>query len=148
MSVHLVEASDHIMGSFDEKLITYTTRLLENRKVCQFPGRLFVCLCPASNIAPAMPFTYVHVDVGHLIFPRAKTYAAFVRHGKDSPISQLLVNEHWWYGMIFLFEHRTFHFPFSLLSPPPTCPACQPRFWNPPPLSLILQHSTAVQGGR
>eukprot|EP00752_Nemacystus_decipiens_P002841 g2647.t1 len=33
VSVHLVEASDHIMGSFDEKLISYTTRLLENRKV-------------------------------------------------------------------------------------------------------------------
>jgi len=32
--VHLVEASNHIMGSFDEKLISYTTRLLENRKVC------------------------------------------------------------------------------------------------------------------
>ena len=33
VSVHLVEASNHIMGSFDEKLISYTTRLLENRKV-------------------------------------------------------------------------------------------------------------------
>lgn len=33
VSVQLVEASDHIMGSFDETLIQYTTRLLENRKV-------------------------------------------------------------------------------------------------------------------
>lgn len=33
VSVQLVEASDHIMGSFDEKLIDYTTGLLKNRKV-------------------------------------------------------------------------------------------------------------------
>lgn len=33
--MRLVEASDHIMGSFDEKLISYTTRLLENRKVSE-----------------------------------------------------------------------------------------------------------------
>ncbi|CAM9106009.1 unnamed protein product [Ascophyllum nodosum] len=33
VSVHLVEASDQIMGSFEEKLVEYTTRLLENRKV-------------------------------------------------------------------------------------------------------------------
>lgn len=33
VSVSLIEASDHIMGAFDEKLVAYTTRLLENRKV-------------------------------------------------------------------------------------------------------------------
>lgn len=38
VSVHLVEASDNIMGSFDEKLISYTTRLLENRKVSEQPS--------------------------------------------------------------------------------------------------------------
>lgn len=33
VSVHLVEAGDHIMGSFDQKLVKYTTRLLQHRKV-------------------------------------------------------------------------------------------------------------------
>ncbi|CAM9266290.1 unnamed protein product [Scytosiphon promiscuus] len=49
VSVHLVEASDHIMGSFDEKLISYTTRLLENRKVC-----------PRLLPPPALPLSLFH----------------------------------------------------------------------------------------
>lgn len=40
VSVSLIEASDHIMGTFDEKLVAYTTRLLENRKVGAYAHRL------------------------------------------------------------------------------------------------------------
>lgn len=46
VSVRLIEASHHIMGSFDEKLISYTTRLLENRKVSLNPWRWQASVLP------------------------------------------------------------------------------------------------------
>ena len=53
VSVQLVEASDHIMGSFDEKLIDYTTGLLKNRKVSCTPP--FLSLGASYVLCPVRP---------------------------------------------------------------------------------------------
>lgn len=70
VSVQLVEASDHIMGSFDEKLIDYTTGLLENRKVsfplCAHlrlsyqPPSTWCVQCPISCSPAGRPFDGFH----------------------------------------------------------------------------------------